>query len=57
VIILANIKRKCPGCAEKDTTYHNDVLGGDRIILQGGKLYCICCGYDGSQQTWIVDTQ
>lgn len=54
---MANIKRQCPVCSEKDTTFHSDTTGGDRIEKQGTVYYCLSCGYDGSQAVWIVENQ
>lgn len=56
---MANIKRQCPCCDEKDTDFHDEAIDGDKIAHFGNaNLCCISCGYDASQlQDWIIEQE
>ena len=56
---MANIKRQCPICLQKDKQFHDSAVDGDAIAHFGNdRLMCASCGYDASQdKDWIVENE
>lgn len=56
---MANIKRQCPLCLQKDTKFHDNAVDGDAIAHFGNnRLFCASCGYDASMdRDWIIENE
>ena len=56
---MANIKRQCPVCLEKDHNFHDEAIDGDVIGHFGNdRLMCVVCGYDASMdEQWIIEQE
>ncbi len=55
---IANIKRQCPLCGERDQEFHSEETGGTTIREQDGMLTCLRCGHIATKESeWIVEQE